>query len=215
MGIGLSTATAAVLAEWGDAGELTETAQVAATTAPVGTPLDAITGTITTDDDQDMFEIFISDPASFSATTTNAQTGTEDTMLWVFDANGLGVIANDDTSSLVFTSTLPAGSLTTPAGAYYLAVSLLFNSPVSASGDIFELDEVESSTTAVGANGAGSGDPINGWDVFAFVGPGTYQIDLTGAEFVLPEPSAGLMLGLGALALAGFATEKRRKGTAR
>jgi hypothetical protein len=211
IGIGAAPATGAVLAEWGDAGDLPETAQISATVDPSSTPLDAITGTIEVDDDQDMFEIFISDPANFSATTTNAQTGVEDTMLYVFDADGRGVVANDDTSLAVYTSTLPAGSITTPAGVYYLAVSLLFNSPVSASGDIFELNELEASTTAVGPNGAGGSDPIDGWDVFAFVGPGTYQIDLTGATFALPEPSMALMLDLGALCLAGFATQKRRR----
>lgn len=199
------TGSAATLAEVGDAGDVPATAQSSAGVEPFGTPLDAITGTVANSSDQDMFEIYISDPSAFSATTTNAQTAIEDTMLYLFDENGLGVLANDDTSGTEFTSTLAAGSLTGSAGVYYIAVSLLFNSPLSATGDIFDVTELEATTDTISANGAGAGDPINGWDVFAFTDPGAYQINLTGTTFV-PEPSAAVLLGLG---LAGFAWRGR------
>jgi hypothetical protein len=41
-----------------------------------------------------MYAIYIEDPATFSATTVGG--ATFDTQLWLFDANGKGVVANDD-----------------------------------------------------------------------------------------------------------------------
>ncbi|GIV07654.1 MAG: hypothetical protein KatS3mg017_0856 [Fimbriimonadales bacterium] len=42
-----------------------------------------------------MYVIYISDPENFSATTVNNETNF-DTQLWLFDAEGKGVVFNDD-----------------------------------------------------------------------------------------------------------------------
>jgi len=218
-GIGVGTAGAAVLVEVGDAGDLPGTAQSSEGVEPFGTPLDAITGEITDGFDNDMFKIHISDPANFSATTTNGGTTVPDTMLYLFDENGLGVLANDDTDATTnFTSTLSAGSLTgNPAGVYYIAVSVLFNSPLSSSGDIFDQLELVATTLTISANGAGAGAPINAWDnaPFAFTGPEDYQIDLTGATFVSdvpPVPSlsnASILVLCAVILVLGTVTSRR------
>src|SRR5688572_3689924 len=97
--VGAEPSRAATMGESGDAGDLPGTAQTSAGVQPFGTPLDSITGTIASDSDQDMFAIFINDPASFSASTNNAGTeltDDDDTMLFLFDAGGVGVLGNDD-----------------------------------------------------------------------------------------------------------------------
>lgn len=205
-------AAAATLVEMGDAGDLPSTAQSSEGVQPFGTPLDAITGTIASASDQDMFEIFIDDPANFSASTNNAGTNLsadDDTMLFLFRANGLGGLANDDTSGSNLTSTIPAGSLSgLPAGIYFIAVSIFFNTPTSALGEIFDVPE----QGVVGPNGPGGSLPITGWDLFpdpAQTGP--YRIDLTGSTFV-PEPSTALLLGVGCAALATRSRRGVRRG---
>jgi hypothetical protein len=209
---GSGTAAAATLTEIGDTGDLPSTAQSGV--EPFGTPMDDIVGTIGTNVDVDMFRIFISDASTFSATTTNAGTVLEDTMLYLFDENGLGVLANDDTSLAEYTSTIPAGFL--PAGSegtYFIAVSILFNSPLSAGGDIWNTDNLGGTTTALSPDGVDAGDgadqPVNGWDIFPFSDDsGAYRIDLNGTTFV-PEPSTALLLGMG-LAGLGWGSRPRR-----
>jgi hypothetical protein len=200
---------AATLAEIGDAGDLPATAQAALGQA-FGTPLDAITGSIASDSDQDMFQIVVTNPAGFSASTNNA--GTEltlddDTMLYVFDANGFAVAGVDD-SATSSKAALPAGSLSgQPMGIYHVAVSLYFTTPVSAGGEMFDLFELFGSEVAVAPNGPGGAQPITGWDLFPDPPQtGPYRIELTGATFV-PEPSgpapeACALLGVVALARA-------------
>lgn len=112
-------AGAATWTEIGDAGDLPATAQV---TVGSGS-LDSISGT-KTPNEADMFRIRILDPAAFSASTVGT-TGF-DTQLFLFDASGLGVYANDDDATCgCWQSTLPAGDPNSPSapGIYYLAIS--------------------------------------------------------------------------------------------
>ncbi|MDT7960923.1 MAG: DVUA0089 family protein, partial [Armatimonadota bacterium] len=98
----------------GDAGDLPETSQSTgnATIPVIRGQLDA--------DDVDMYAIYIEDPATFSATTVGG--ATFDTQLWLFDANGKGVVANDDSGGLQSRIDNTAGCITAP-GVYYLAIS--------------------------------------------------------------------------------------------
>ena len=117
--------------ENGDAGELPGTAQDL-TSAPV----DAIDGSIGGDSDQDLYRVCLEGGGGFSATTVG---GSElDTQLFLFDANGLGVYANDD-SQATRQSTLPALDPRTPAapGVYLLAVTPYDRDPRSPAGAIF------------------------------------------------------------------------------
>jgi len=201
---GAEPAGAATMAEIGDAGDLPGIAQTSAGMQPFGTPLDSITGTIASASDQDMFEIFINDPATFSASTNNSGTNLtvdDDTMLFLLDASGRGVLGNDDADVTSFKSTIPIGSLTGASGVYFIAVSIFANTPISSGGEIFDLAALVPGA-AVGPNGPGGGSPITGWDLFPDPSQtGPYRIDLTGATFV-PEPSTVALTALGLAALA-------------
>src|SRR5262249_38282486 len=72
--------------ERGDAGGLPATAQI--TEGDRFQPLTAITGIINGNRDADMFQIFISDPSKFSATTVGTPGTLTDSQLFLFDANG-------------------------------------------------------------------------------------------------------------------------------
>jgi hypothetical protein len=98
----------------GDAGDLPESSQSTGNAA-----IPVIRGQLDADD-VDMYAITIDDPAAFSATTVGG--ATFDTQLWLFDANGKGVVANDDSGGLQSRIDNTAGCITAP-GVYYLAIS--------------------------------------------------------------------------------------------
>ncbi|GIV10746.1 MAG: hypothetical protein KatS3mg020_0237 [Fimbriimonadales bacterium] len=104
----------------GDAGDQIETAQ-----STGSDPIGRIRGRIGAANDVDIYAIYIEDPSSFSASTVG---GTSlDTALWLFDADGKGVLLNDDdvdsTSSLQSRIDNRGGQITA-SGTYYLAVGL-------------------------------------------------------------------------------------------
>ncbi|OYT68538.1 MAG: hypothetical protein CFK48_11245, partial [Armatimonadetes bacterium CP1_7O] len=110
----------------GDAGDQIETAQ-----STGSDPIGRIRGSIGAANDVDIYAIYIENPSIFSASTVG---GTSlDTALWLFDADGKGVLLNDDdpdaTTGLQSRIDNRGGQIT--AGTYYLAVSL---SPRRAAG---------------------------------------------------------------------------------
>jgi hypothetical protein len=231
-GFGAGTANAAVLVEAGDAGELPATAQSSAGVAPFGTPLDAITGVVqacngSASCDQDMFKIYVSDPVNFSASTNNVETLLDDTMLYLFDESGRGVLATDDIDGLNYKSTLAAGSLGAgQAGVYFIAVGKAFNTPVSdlpadPSNEIFDAGLLGGATTTIGATGGGAADPVVGWFLFPLDDQiGAYRINLTGATFVdgaapvpmlTPAALVGLILLLGACGVGALRLHASRR----
>lgn len=172
--------------DYDDAGELPGTAQI-----PRGTgALTMITGDVT-DDVADMYLIYINDPAAFSACTAAHCGGSVgdplfDTQLWLFDFDGYGVVANDNTlsatpiqSQLLPTATDDSGSAVTSPGYYYLAISQAPSSPRNSDGFIFALlNPVEVS----GPDGPGGDSPVT-----CFMATnktlGTYSIALTGVQY--------------------------------
>jgi hypothetical protein len=211
---------AATFTELGDTGSLPGTAQV--TTSGVGL-LTEIVGTLSpaNGDAQDMYLIHIDGGKTFSATTVGGLGF--DSELFLFDASGKGVYANDDVSGDYAPSTLPAGSPFTPIapGDYYLAITQCCSEPVSSDGKIFTVDGPHHRTLS-GPTGVGGTSPVTGYSGAFVQTPrvgGPYQVLLTGAQVFLsdahvtavPEPNAfALMLaGLGMMSL--FAL--RRKTT--
>jgi hypothetical protein len=200
---------AATYAEIGDAGQTLDTATIADTQP--GTALDAIVGTLTANN-ADLFQIYISDPATFSANTLFTTPGVNNfnTSLFLFNLEGFGVYANDDATGSQ--SALPAGNALSPttAGLYYIAISGSGFSPVSEDGAIFpEPDGVTILFDDVlGPTGVGGAKILSGWAGNSGSNFGAYKINLTGATFV-PEPTVSVFLP-SLFALWGAASLKRR-----
>jgi hypothetical protein len=155
-----------------------------------------------------MFKISV-DPWNFSALTVfTGAFGIPDTVLSLFDSNGVGVYLNDDISdgntmsclASASSSPCPASGIVLAGGIYYLAISRSSNYPVY---DVFG-DEIFIPASFTSVAGPSSTNPIVGWDGF---GPSpdfdlvNYQIDLTGT---VPEPATWLLTAGAVLALARF-----------
>ena len=122
--------TAGNITEVADAGPLLDTAQIA-NDAGSSVP-NTITGELTENNDVDLYRLLLPAGSSFSASTVGGSD--VDTIIFLFDENGLGIIGNDD--DVGFQSTLPAQEVAT-SGEFYLGLSSFNNRPVSAGGDIF------------------------------------------------------------------------------
>lgn len=182
-----------------DVGSLPATASV-----PAGlNPLNSIAGHIgpAASDPVDMFKIMIDDPSLFSATVS----AVSDTLLFLFDKNGMGVLRNDEGQGGGHDPAFPLGSLTgKPAGVYFLAITPYTIEPKNALGLIFPTSYGAGDLD--GPTGPGGGSPLTEWTAGTTTDEGSYTIRLTGARSVtaVPEPVTGSLslLGLGALALA-------------
>lgn len=139
--------------EVGDAEQLLGADQTVNSPAS-GAAFDAIFGNLSSDSDVDLYQLFLTEGQPFTASTV----GSTDinTQLFLFDSNGLGVFANND--SVGFQSTVPLYQPFIPAhsGTYYLGISSYDKDPLSSQGYIF--DAVEN------PNASGAGLPLNGWD---------------------------------------------------
>jgi hypothetical protein len=230
-----SQAQAVSFTEMGDAGESISTAQAVAAAGTV--PLDSIAGSLASLNDADLFQIFLTGSRAFSATTRNAATdqavidaaiGITPTValnpqLFLLDANGRGVYANDDNSGSS-QATLLSGGLFSPqqSGIYYLGISGSGDNPVSTAGAIFPASD-SSFPFNVGATGAGGQLPLSGFSSISGTVvnsgdyTGEYRIALTGSQFVqaaqpIPEPSSALgLLVLGGLGAASGLKKKKNK----
>ncbi|VEP14824.1 exported hypothetical protein [Hyella patelloides LEGE 07179] len=166
-----------------DAGDTIETASVISNDS--GDSVESISGFLSEVDDVDVYQIFLTGDGTFSASTVN---DTEiDSQLFLFDASGIGIYSNNDSSSEIIQSTLPAENSLTPTtpGIYYLAISGLFVDPFSEGGFIFS-DDFQAVNAPIGAGGT---FPLSDWDdeivndlpgAFIISNIGQYTINLTG-----------------------------------
>jgi hypothetical protein len=154
----------------GDAGELPETAQSTGSGA-----LSAIRGDLEVDG-VDMYAIYISDPSVFSATLRCG--ALFDTQLFLFDANGNGVVHNDDTFGLISYIDNSTGCIPGP-GLYYLAVSRYNRDPVGCGGGLIWNNSPFGEIRC--PDGPEASSRVNGWLGSTAAG-GTYIITLQGAE---------------------------------
>lgn len=208
-----SQAQAFTFTESGDAGELLNTAQVI--TSDISSermPLESISGTIS--GDADLFQIFLTDSQTFSATTVGG--ASFDTQLFLFDSEGMGIYGNDNATPKLNQSTLPTGGFSpTASGIYYLAISGFDYDPVSATGKIFADFPEVSFDQVVGSTGPGGKLPLSSFDGARLDSGGSYTIALTGAETVpqaVPESSSMLAtLALGVWGLGAVLKHQKNK----
>jgi hypothetical protein len=186
----------------GDAGGLPGGANI---TAGSGGPLTDIIGALNNETaGADMYEIMITNPATFSATVTgNGANPIVNSALYLFDSAGDGLFGNDNISGGNSLSAIPVGTTSLlSAGLYYILIAPSGHLPAHGATDLFgDL----TNTTAVQA--ALSALKINGYDTSgttpspADTGKG-YDIVLTGASFAqTPEPATVALIGGGLLAL--------------
>ena len=155
------TEDTSVAPESSDAGQSLSTSQDL--TSQNGRLVTGIRGTLSDDNDVDLYQISLPGNQTFSATTANRSTNV-DTRLFLFKANGRGVYFNDDDENdNAFRSTLPAEHPLTPqaAGNYYLAITSYANDPLSEDGIIFGSG---SFTDVLGPTGKGGSQPLSGWN---------------------------------------------------
>jgi len=198
-----STTYADTWTEVGDAGQTVPTVQ--GTGSVIGNPLTMIFGSLSPSNDVDLYAINITTPSVFSATTVNALTNASglDTELYLFNASGAPVYANDDDAGgLTLQSTLPAGNVHGPlaAGTYFLAISTAGNEPVNFANQL--LFTADSPSTTIRTPNPSLVAGLSNWDsTFADPGTGLYEIDLTGAFTAVPEPATwfAALLSLGAI----------------
>jgi hypothetical protein len=190
---------AASFAEIGDAGE--SLLNAASVTSEQSSPLELISGVLS--GDVDLFKIFLTGNQQFSATTRNSDTDqipidlalglpvdlVIDPQLFLFDALGKGVYANDDLFGST-QATLTSGGLSPlAAGIYFLGVSGSGLNPFSANGDIFPSDLFDQ---VVGATGPGGGTPLVGFEGDRVTSGGKYSIALTGAQTIAANPAVSV-----------------------
>ncbi|SET72584.1 PEP-CTERM protein-sorting domain-containing protein [Nitrosospira multiformis] len=201
--------------EIGDAGQLVSTAQM-----PTGDEgrLRNIYGTISTNNDVDLFRIYISNPTTFSAGVSSTS-GNLDSGLILFNEGGYALYGNDDAMLGTRASSLPAGHVNGPQapGWYNLAIFALGTPPVSGDGftpDHYMFPNVSSPYTQIlTPTGPGGASPLTGWaqldDTVAI--NEDYRIRLSGVTVSpVPEPETYAML-LAGLGLMGTIV-RRRKG---
>jgi len=207
--VATSAAKAQLYIEQGDAGSTAATASP--TGATNGAALTAVGGNLSTVGDMDLFLINISNPSTFSASTSNPFT-TIDTQIYLFDLAGNPVYLNDDASGLSLQSTLPAGSVLGPqsAGQYILGISLSGVDPVNAANtSLFATGTF--STDLRGPAPGGLGPVTGAFNNSSSASPGFYFINLTGASTVAPIPEPAVTVALGAGALGLLALRRRQR----
>jgi hypothetical protein len=195
-----------------DAGQLLATAQV-----PAGAgALTAINGDLSFGD-VDLYEISLTGGGDFSALAQGAFPLFLNAQLYLFNAEGIGVYANDtmfppDPLLAPGAAMLPANDVLTPIapGRYFLAISTAFLEPISSLGFIFPCMGC-GPFGVFGPTGPGGSSSLTSWSGTPF-SAGSYQITLTGAEFpsatAVPEPATLVFVGIG---LSGLAARTRRR----
>jgi hypothetical protein len=174
LAIGPRPACAQTWNETGDAGSLIGTAQHTTGTGP----LTAITGTLSDSSDVDLYCIHVTSPSTFFAGLLCV--AISDPNIWLFDASGIGVSAQDNCMG---NYTLITNLHVSTPGTYYLAVAAEGRQAVGPGGPIWltsVFSPVERAPDGIGAPG-----PLVGWTGAGhlYTSPFAYQINLGGAEF--------------------------------
>jgi hypothetical protein len=154
----------------------------------------------------DMYEIYISDPDTFSATTAgHGGTPIVDPALYLFDVNGNGLFGNDNISGGNLQAQLPVGTTDLlSAGLYFILIAPSGHLPQKSGGtSIF--GNITDTTSVVA--GSGMLKDYGGTPNADDSGKG-YDITLTGADFAFtPEPATLAFTAFG-IALLGWRSRR-------
>jgi hypothetical protein len=195
------TAQAQVWNEIGDAGRN----GVGAAQSTVGTgPLTTINGSLSITTDVDLYCIRITNAALFRAEVT-AYAG-QDTMLYLFNADGTLQVYNDDNVSSALSTITSQGVFS--SGIYFLGISNFANIPLTGTNSF--MTTINAWPGPDVQQYQSSGGVVANWNdniTFPNNATGAYSIALEGAEFhVIPSPGAAALLGLTSL----MAARRRR-----
>jgi hypothetical protein len=185
---------------WNESGDAPEL--LPGQTTVGGGPLTTITGDLTrssTPDFVDAYSIYIFDPGIFRASTRNAVTasGVNDTQLFLFAQNGMGVTMDDDDPAGGSPQSVITGTFVPGPGFYVLAISGYNSDPYGGTTNMWN-DTPFAVERA--PDGPGAFYPLTAWGHDVSASFGAYQIDLQGASFAqAPAPGAAVALGLGGL----------------
>lgn len=151
-----------------------------------------IEGSFATLGDVDLYRIEITDAASFAAETTSGPGA--DTVLFLFDTNGIAIAGNDDVTGGNAVTEYWSRLASIPGlvnGSYLLSISRWPYFPVSAGGQIFSIDvgsEVLIPDQGVAfPTGPGGAQPLTGW-TNAFGSDDALQPAYSIALTSVPEP---------------------------
>lgn len=199
-GTAVSAANASIIlsesnAPGGDAGNTIATAFNG--NVPGGQVITSLTGTISNSSDVDIWAIRITNPAAFSATHTTANFNS---MLSLFDANGLPVAMGDDING---TRGAVTGQFVPAAGNYFIVFHRANRAPVGINNNLFWNGSPANIERAPDSLGTGSLAGFTG--TVPNLSASTYEITITGGV-TLPAPTAVALLGLG-----GLAANRRRR----
>lgn len=187
---------AAGYTETGGAGDLPATAQIVVGAS--GTSLTSINGLLTLTNgvsENDLYEIYINSPTTFSASLTGFVPGFNnfDSQLALFSLTGRGIaLDDDDTATGSSSANLPAGnSLITSQqpGLFYLLVTVSGRNPASTGGRIFPNfadgdGNTVDPTVVYGPTGAGGAFSLSTYSGSSN-SSGNYVAAITGAQFVV------------------------------
>lgn len=194
---GCASANAQVWTEVGDAGQ--NSVADAQVTAGVG-GVTTITGSLSNNNDVDLYAIIIRDLSLFRTGVTAFGIG--DSQLFLFNMNGTLQVWNNDFGG-VLSEITNQGVFS--GGHYILGISSFANRPVNSSA----LD-VSTFTTWPGPDAQqrrGNGRILAGWNNNG-VDSGNYEITLGGCDFCIPIPAPGAAALLG---LSGLVASRRRR----
>ena len=170
----------------------------------------------------DLFEISITGGTPFSATTIGQPSSLFNPQLFLFNAAGGAVYANDDASQFTTGALINPTAPLTP-GLYFLGIATYGVVPRSGTGATFDMfdntvDDTSGNTSFTGLKGPKSGvtGPLTNWFLSgADVETGSYSIALTGASYAsAPVPEASMTVSFGlllALGIGGLVIAAKRK----
>jgi hypothetical protein len=221
LGLAVPSWADAIWVETGDAGDLPTSAQDLLGDGVFTT----ILGNLASPDpfgsafDIDLYRFYLSDPASFGASTVNSPGFyVSDPQLFLFDASGHGVYMNDDDESGLngSQSALPSGHPFGPVsiGLYYLAIGWWDNEPLDALGSL-----IFDNASLFGTNGPALGSgKLAFWDQNVLLRPDletAYEIRMTGVTTPIPEPGTFVLVAVGLLGVARRRMNLKRRSASR